>query len=125
MTTDISTGSLTVAEAAKRLGVSSQTIWRWIDRGILPAFRVGPKRVRISAADLDGVRRPRPQRSQDPEAAPPPAKMTPEQREAALRWIEEARKEQARLLASRGGKLFSPSWELINEGRDERTAELP
>ncbi len=124
MTTDISTSSLTVAEAAKRLGVSSQTIWRWIDRGILPAFRVGPKRVRISVADLAGVRRPRPQRSERPDPAPR-AEMSPEQQEAGLRWLEEARLTRARMLAKRGGVPFSPSWELINEARDERMADLP
>ena len=28
------------------------------------------------------------------------------------------------ILAERGGKLFSPSWEILNELRDERTRQL-
>src|SRR5215218_4608229 len=45
-------GSLTVAEAAKRLQVSHPTVWRWIRSGKLAAYRVGPKTIRVKEADL-------------------------------------------------------------------------
>jgi excisionase family DNA binding protein len=48
----------TVAEAALILHVSSSTVWRWIDSGILPAFRLGPKNIRIRKADLEAVVKP-------------------------------------------------------------------
>lgn len=41
-----------VREAAERLHVSTSTIWRWIDQGRLPAYRVGPRHVRLRAADV-------------------------------------------------------------------------
>jgi excisionase family DNA binding protein len=37
---------LTVAEVAERLKMNQQTIRNWIDRGELPAIRLGPRRVR-------------------------------------------------------------------------------
>ena len=44
---------LTVAEVADRLKMNQQTIRNWIDRGELPAIRLGGRRVRIRQADLD------------------------------------------------------------------------
>ncbi len=43
----------TVPEAALVLDVSPTTIWRWIDAGKLPAFRVGPRRIRIRKEDVE------------------------------------------------------------------------
>jgi excisionase family DNA binding protein len=52
------TNYLTVPEAASRLGVSPSTVWRWIDNRILPAERVGRRKIRIREADLALVTRP-------------------------------------------------------------------
>jgi len=41
---------ITPIEAAKLLGTSSHSIRRWVNRGTLPAFKVGG-RLRISKAD--------------------------------------------------------------------------
>jgi excisionase family DNA binding protein len=43
---------LTVAEVAARLRLNDQTVRNWIDRGTLPAFRIG-RRVRVSRSDFD------------------------------------------------------------------------
>ena len=43
---------LTVAEVAGNLKLNQQTIRNWIDRGELPAVRVG-RRVRIKRSDYD------------------------------------------------------------------------
>ena len=43
---------LTVTEVAARLRLNDQTIRNWIDRGKLPAFRIG-RRVRIARSDFD------------------------------------------------------------------------
>jgi len=43
---------LTVAEVAERLKLNQQTVRNWIDRGELPAYRIG-RRVRISFADFN------------------------------------------------------------------------
>ncbi|HEX4011725.1 MAG TPA: helix-turn-helix domain-containing protein [Solirubrobacteraceae bacterium] len=44
---------LTVAEIADRLKVNQQTVRNWIDRGELSALRIGTRRVRIRASDLE------------------------------------------------------------------------
>ena len=44
---------LTVAEVADLLKLNSQTVRNWIDRGELPAVRVGSRRVRVRQSDLD------------------------------------------------------------------------
>ncbi|MFN8558270.1 MAG: helix-turn-helix domain-containing protein [Dehalococcoidia bacterium] len=41
---------LTLAEAARLLRVSRITVHRWVQRGRLPSYRVGPKAIRIPAA---------------------------------------------------------------------------
>jgi excisionase family DNA binding protein len=45
---------LTVAEVARILKLNQQTVRNWIDRGELPAPRVG-RRVRILRADFDAL----------------------------------------------------------------------
>jgi excisionase family DNA binding protein len=49
---------LTIAQAAKSLGVHPVSIRRYISRGILRGYRVGPRNIRIRAADLDALRTP-------------------------------------------------------------------
>lgn len=44
---------LTVSEVADRLRLNPQTVRNWIDRGDLPAVRVGQRRVRVRQSDLD------------------------------------------------------------------------
>lgn len=45
----------TVPEAARRLDVHEDTIRRWIDRGILDAYKVGPRLTRIPLASLTAL----------------------------------------------------------------------
>ena len=44
---------LTVAEVAERLKLNQQTVRNWIDEERLPALRIGPRRVRVKAGDLE------------------------------------------------------------------------
>jgi len=50
--TELDESFLTVAEVAEILKLNQQTVRNWIDRGELPAFRLG-RRVRIRRSDLD------------------------------------------------------------------------
>ena len=45
----------TVEKAAEDLGVSAETIRRWIRDGRLIAYRVGPRRLRVDLESLDGM----------------------------------------------------------------------
>jgi excisionase family DNA binding protein len=47
-------GFMTVFEVAELLRVNPQTVRNWIDKGSLPAARVG-RRVRIRRSDLDRI----------------------------------------------------------------------
>lgn len=49
---------ITVSDGAARAGVSPVTLRRWIADGFLPAYRLGPRSIRIDPRDLDGVCRP-------------------------------------------------------------------
>ena len=44
---------LTVAEVAAILKLNQQTVRNWIDRGELPAVRVGARRVRVRRSDFE------------------------------------------------------------------------
>jgi excisionase family DNA binding protein len=120
---------VTIPEAAKLLQVHPSSIRRWIDAGDLPAHRVGQRRVLVKRADLanlispvraeagKGVSMEQSERILIP-------KLTPEEQRRALEAMEAASRLRAAMLAKRGGKPFPPSWELLNEARDERTRQL-
>lgn len=44
---------VSTVEAARRLGVTQATLWRWIEEGRLPSYRVGRKLLRIRLSDLE------------------------------------------------------------------------
>lgn len=44
---------LSTAEAARRLGVTPRTLYRFIDEGQLPAYRFG-RVIRLKEAEVDG-----------------------------------------------------------------------
>ena len=120
---------LTVAQAARLLGVHASTVRRWIDHGKLPAFRVGQKGIRIRHDDLDGLLTPLPHDGQTGGSEVIAERLgirplTEEGKRQALAAVEDARRAQAAMLQSRGGKLFSSSSELLNEAREQRTEQL-
>jgi excisionase family DNA binding protein len=47
---------LTVKEAAKYLGVSSQTVYLWVERKQIPHLRVMGRNIRFSKSDSDSFR---------------------------------------------------------------------
>jgi excisionase family DNA binding protein len=47
---------LTVKEAAKYLGVSSQTVYLWVERRQIPHLRVMGRNIRFSKSDSDSFR---------------------------------------------------------------------
>jgi excisionase family DNA binding protein len=62
-TTTTTTGLLSTLEAARRLGVSDQTVRRWIRAGRIAALRVGERTFGVPPREVERVRalpRPRP-----------------------------------------------------------------
>lgn len=49
---------ISLQEAADRCGVCRRTIRRYITQGRISAVRVGPKLLKVDAADLDVLTRP-------------------------------------------------------------------
>lgn len=119
---------LTVGQAAERLSVHPSTIRRWIDRGRLPAYRLGEKRIGVRPTDLAKLVSPRPARPEDEgrvtqsdrPVIPP---LTKEQQQRGLQALAELERLSAEI-AGRHGKFTTESWELLSESRDERTRDL-
>ena len=119
---------LTVAAAAGLLKVSKSTVWRWIEAGTLPAYRVGSRGVRLKRAELEQVVTPLTVGQRQGESMAQAEQiqirpLTPQERERGLQALEELRRMRDEI-AAKYGTLTPASWELLNEARDERTAEL-
>lgn len=122
---------LTIAEAARLLKVSAVTIKRWLKQGILPAYHVGPRHVRIRYSDLAKVLTPlvREEVKVVREIMPIKTELTirplsQEEAKERLAAIKEAKAFREEVLSERGGKPFSPSWPLIRRAREERSRTL-
>ncbi|HEY5184938.1 MAG TPA: helix-turn-helix domain-containing protein [Actinomycetes bacterium] len=46
-----------LAEAADQARVSPRTVRRWVAAGLLPAYRLGPRVLRVDLDDLDALAR--------------------------------------------------------------------
>ena len=118
---------LTVAEAAALLKVHKSTIWRWIESGSLPAYRVGRRGMRLKKEDLErsitpvGQEKGEGQTVQEHERTIRP--LTTKEQQQGLRALKEMQRLRA-ALAAKYGTVTPESWELLNASRDERTREL-
>ncbi|MBI2849403.1 MAG: helix-turn-helix domain-containing protein [Chloroflexi bacterium] len=93
-----------VSEAARALDVSPSTIWRWIEAEKLPAYRVGPKKIRIKKEDLETIIRPaRIRREEVAESKERAVSQPPSQDEIARRQAL-----VARILARRKERVIAP-----------------
>lgn len=123
----------TVAEAAQQLKVSHSTVWRWIEAGRLPAYRVGPKTIRIKERDLARIIAPAAETKRAAAGAeralglerggllagPRTAPLADDEVERRLAALARAAASRRAQLARRGGVPFSSSTELVRQTRDE------
>ncbi|MCA2302733.1 helix-turn-helix domain-containing protein [Mycobacterium intracellulare] len=49
---------LTIAQAADILGVHPISVRRYISRGVLRGYRVGPRMIRLRAEDVEALHKP-------------------------------------------------------------------
>jgi len=47
-----------IQRAAAYAGVGAGTLRSWIRSGLLPGYRVGPRRIQVNLNDLDAIRQP-------------------------------------------------------------------
>jgi excisionase family DNA binding protein len=116
---------LTLPEAAKLLKVSVVTLRRWIKQGRLPAYHVGPRKVRIKRSDLTKAFTP----TYQEEVSAVPERMTIRPlTDAQVREGLEALKESEalieRLRERRSGQPLAPSWPMIRQEREARSKRL-
>jgi len=120
---------VTVAEAATLLRVHPSTIRRWIRQGDVLAYRIGRRRLALKRVDLTKQISPV-LAGEEIDGEMSSIKrleiplMTPEEQQRGFAAVESAKRLQAEFLERRGGEPFSPSWEIINELRDERSRQL-
>ncbi len=120
---------VTVSEAAKLFKVSQSTIWRWINRGDLPAYRVGQRGIRLKTSELalwvtparqGGEKGDRMAQKERLKLGP----LTSEEQRQMLAAIEGAKRLQTEMLFRRSGKPFPSSVTILDELRDRRTRDL-
>lgn len=129
----------TVAQAAEILEVSTTTVWRWIRAELLPAYRAGPKNIRIKKSDLNRVITPARESARaaiereevNPMKALMPSfttrtvtPLTEEQAQQAVQAMQDADAAIAAIRARRQGKPLSSSAPIIREAREERSEQL-
>jgi excisionase family DNA binding protein len=116
---------LTLKEAAALLKVSVVTLRRWIKQGRLPAYHVGPRKVRIRRADLAKAFTPT---SQEEVSAMPESltlqPLTDAEVREQLQAIDKSQEFIERLRSERGGKPLDSSVPLIRQAREERSKQL-
>lgn len=49
---------LTLDQAGERLGLRGRTVRRYVDRGLLTGYRIGPRTLRVDAAEVDALAHP-------------------------------------------------------------------
>jgi excisionase family DNA binding protein len=121
---------LTVGQTAELLRVHKSTIHRWIDQGLLPAYRVGQRRLAIKRSDAARLIAPaRGAAANDGglshPAAAPGERLSPDEQRRGLAAIQELQKLHQELDAKYGRRFAAPSWELLRQARDERDRQLP
>jgi excisionase family DNA binding protein len=123
---------ITVPEAAKILRLSVPTIKRWLKDGRIPAYRLGPRAIRIRRADLTRLLTPlhneassaheHPLGAPSPiQSQPPIRRLTDEEVAQAREAMKAAQQHREEMRARRGGKPLSSSWEILRELREERS----
>jgi excisionase family DNA binding protein len=118
---------VTVQEGAAFLHISQSTVWRRVKAGDVRAYRLGGRRVWLRRTELAGLVKPATESTRKGGTMAQgervhERRLTEAERQQMLEAVEAARELRAKLLEARGGKLFRPAYEDINEAGQERSA---
>ena len=116
---------VTIKDAAAELHVAESTVWRWVDRGLIPAYRLPGRRIRLKKEDVARALKPI---EAEAHKAPPnwrewivgaqgkdvPPEVAIAKADAVVR----------RMRAERAGREEPDSTEDIRRMREERSAEM-
>lgn len=108
----------TVAEAARFLEMSPSTIWRWIEAERLPAYRLGPRSIRIRKQDLEAAIRPARGKEEVPMERDQPVVIRPSPSEITRRKVL-----VGEILAKRKERRIAPmtAADLVRKARNWQT----
>ena len=124
-TNDVRYDLKSAKEAAEYLRVSEATVWRYVAQDIVPAYRLGKKRVWFKRSDLDGLFKP--VKEKEPKVSKTEKTLNTVAMEAGARssWdaFDRAADLRERIMERRRGVVFSDSTEIINAAREARSAE--
>ena len=116
---------VSIKDAAAALHVAESTVWRWVDRGLIPAYRLPGRRIRLKKEDVARALKP----------------VEAEAKQAQANWrdwiveesgkdvppevaIERANRLIERQRAERGGRVQPDSVDDIRQMREERSREM-
>jgi len=119
---------VTTSEAAQLLGINRVTLHRWVKQGTVRAYSLGPRRVLFKRSDLDTLLKPMQREGVETDmkerlgrALEP---LTEERAQQSLAAMRAGRELAERIAQRHPGRPSKAAWELINEARDERGADL-
>lgn len=120
---------LTVAEAATLFKVSQSSVWRWINQGIITAYRIGRRGIRLKRAELtrlitparEGGEKGGGMRNVEHDRLGP---LSETEQKAGLAALAELKSLREKMLQERQGVLFPNAAEELHKLRMERTRHL-
>ncbi|MSQ28238.1 MAG: DNA-binding protein [Dehalococcoidia bacterium] len=105
---------VTASEAANLLGVDRVMLYRWVKKGTVRAYSLGPRPVHRERVEAD-------MKNRLGRVIKP---LNEERAQQALAAMRAGRELGERINERRNGKPWAPSWDLINEARDEPASQL-
>jgi excisionase family DNA binding protein len=116
---------VTPTEAATLLKVSVVTLRRWIKQGRIPAYHLGPRKVRINRRDLTKAFTPAHQEEVNAVSERIIARpLTDAEVRQGLDALHESEAFLQKLRERRKGRPLSPDWPLIRKEREARSKRL-
>jgi len=112
-------------EAADYLRISESTVWRYVEQDIVPAYRVGQKRVWFKRSDLDNLVKPLRRKAGKVNKETKDLNLISMETGSRGSWatLDRVKALRESIMARRGGVAFSDAAEDIDAARELRSQE--